>query len=550
MTEDTTRRTDALARGLASLGRRAWDDAYDGLAAAHRTAPLDPPDAERLGQVAHLVGRDAESAEHLEHAHQAFLRAGDVEGAARCAFWLGFRLQFLGERARGSGWIARARRLLDDAGLDSVLRGYLLLPGAIGRVFAGDTEHAYAAFQRAVDVGERFGDAGLVVLARHGQGRTLIRQGRIGDGIALLDEVMVSVTADDLAPDVVGVVYCGVLDACFEICDLRRAQEWTAVLHDWCASQPGLVAHRGQCLLRRAEIMQWHGAWPDALDEATRACDRLVGPPGQAAAGAAFYQCGELHRLRGDFARAEAAYEAASRWGHVPQPGLALLRLAQGDVDGAATAVDRAIDEARTVQARARALFACVDVRLAAHQLPAARAAADALSALAATLAAAPVDAPLLHALAAHAEGAVRLAEDGPLAALAALHDALARWRELDAPYEAARVDALLARAHAAFGDPDAARAAREAARGAFHRLGAVTDLARLTETAEPRGPLTPRELEVLRRLATGRTNRAIAADLAISEKTVARHVANIFTKLALTSRAAATAYAFRHGLA
>jgi DNA-binding NarL/FixJ family response regulator len=548
-------RTDALDRAREAFERRAWGEAYAVLLAAHRAAPLEPADLERLARVAHLVGRDAESLDHLAAAHQEYLRHGDAEGAARCAFWLGYALQFQGEPARGGGWLARARRLLDEAGEgpECALRGYLLLPDGVRRLLEGDGDGAYDTFRRALEVGERCGDAALVTLARQGQGRTLVRAGRVDEGMALLDEVMVAVTADELPPDIVGQIYCSVLDACHEVCDLRRAREWTAALSAWCASQPDLVAHRGVCLVRRAELLQLHGAWPDALEEATRACDRVGNLPGNAAGGA-FYQCGELHRLRGEFARAEQAYREASRQGRAPQPGLALLRLAQGECEAAAAAIASALDEARDLQTRARVLGASVEIHLAAGQVAPAREGADALAAIAAG-----VPSPFLRALAAHAAGAVLLAEGEPRAAAAALRDALACWRELDAPYEAARVGALLGRAHRALGDEDAARMELDAAREVFQRLGAAPELARLQPPRERAGggggkgargaPLTARELEVLRQLATGRTNRAIADALAISERTVARHVANIFSKLALSSRAAATAWAYQHAL-
>jgi DNA-binding CsgD family transcriptional regulator len=549
MVQESRSRNDALDRGRESFDRRAWGDAYARLAAATRAGPLEPEDTERLAMAAHLVGRDAESTDIWARAHREFLNREDTEGAARCAFWLGFRLLFQGERARSGGWLARARRLLDEARRDSVVLGYLLLPAAIRRLEEGDGAGAHAVFGEAAEVGRRFGDTDLVTLARHGQGRALIRQNQLAAGVALLDEVMVAATAGELSPSIVGDVYCSVLEACHEICDLHRAQEWTAALSDWCASQPELIAHRGQCLVRRAELLQLHGAWPDAMDEAQRACERLSDQPGRLAAGAAFYQRAELHRLRGEFSKAEEAYRQAGQRGRPPQPGLSLLWLAQGRGDAALAAVCRAVDEPHDRQTRARVLGACVEIMLAANQVASARAAADELAEIAAGL-----DAPLLRALSTQAAGAVLLAEGAPRAALPALRRASTIWRELDAPFEAARVGVLLGQAHRELGDDDSADMETDAARQIFRRLGAAPDLARVetlprAAAATRRGPLTTREVQVLRLVATGKTNRAIADDLVISEKTVARHVSNIFTKLALSTRAAATAYAYRHEL-
>jgi DNA-binding NarL/FixJ family response regulator len=534
----------SAAAGREAFARGAWGTAYAQLSAADAEAPLAPNDVERLAVAARLVERDAEGIALLERAHGELLADGDTEGAARTAFWLGFQLLFAGEGARSAGWLARAARLLDDAGRESVVRGYLRMAAAIRCIGAQQYDAARAAFGEAVAIGARFGDTTLVLFARMGEGRALIKQGHITDGVALLDEVMVGATAGEIAAPSVGDVYCAVLDACHEIYDLRRAQEWTDALSRWCASNPELVAHRGQCLVHRAEVLQLHGAWPDALDEARRACERLADRPGRRAAGAANYQRAELHRLRGELAEAEAAYREASACGQSPQPGLALLRLAQGQRDAAAAAIRGAMTEVRARAARARVLGAAVEILLAAGDVASARAAAAELAEIASAL-----DAPYLHALADQAAGAVCLAADDTQPALGALRRAAARWRELDAPYEAARVGVLVAEALATLGDRDTAALERDAARAVFQRLGAALDLARLETPRGAPSPLTARELEVLRLVATGRTNRHIADELAISEKTVARHIANIFLKLSLSTRAAATAYAYEHEL-
>jgi DNA-binding CsgD family transcriptional regulator len=376
----------------------------------------------------------------------------------------------------------------------------------------------------------------------------LIRLGKTAEGVMLLDESMVAVTADEISPIIVGGVYCSVIAACRDIFDLRRAQEWTAALNDWCASQPDAVHLRGFCCVHRAEMMQLHGAWPDAMREAERACDRLAEPPVHPAAGEALYQQAELHRLRGDFAKAEDAYRQASQFGRKPYPGLAQLRLAQGQVDAATAAIRRVLDESPHYT-KPRVLPAYVDIMLAAHDVPAARAAAEELTAIAAEL-----DAPFLRAVSAQAIGAVLLAEQDARGALTALRRAWTLWRELDAPHDAARTSVLVAIACRALGDDDGVNMELDAARQIFTQLGAAPELGRLEELARERTPkaiggLSAREVQVLRLVATGKTNRAIAAELRISEKTVARHISNIFVKLGLSTRAAATAYAYQHDL-
>jgi ATP/maltotriose-dependent transcriptional regulator MalT len=414
---------------------------------------------------------------------------------------------------------------------------------------AGNGAAALATFREAEGIGSRFGDQDLVIMARHGQGRALVRLGRRSEGVALFDEVMTALTAGDASPIIVGTVYCSVIEGCQEIFDLRRAHEWTAALTHWCAAQPDLVPYRGQCLVRRAEMMHLHGAWDDALVEAERACEELTRPRPHPARGAALYELGELHRLRGDFEKAEAAYRGASELVRSPQPGLAQLRLAQGQIEAAYAAIRRMAAEASEPRTRVSVLAACVDISLAARDVGTARAAADELSGIARQL-----DAPYPRAVSAHAQGAVFLAEGDPRAAVSAIADSLTTWQDLDAPYEGARARVLLGQAYRALGDNDAAATELETARRTFESLGAAPDATRidapgLDHTPADSGRLSGRELQVLGLLATGRTNRAIAERLGISEKTVARHVSNIFTKLGLSTRAAATAYAYEHDL-
>jgi DNA-binding CsgD family transcriptional regulator len=539
---------DPLDQGRRSFAGQAWADAYAQLSAADRHHPLEPEDLERLATAAYLTGRNDDGADIGARAHHEFLRRGEVERAVRCAFWVGYSLLEQGEHARGGGWLARARRLLDDHQLDCVEQGYLLYPGALQALLGGDAATAGAGFDEVARIGDRFGDPDLVALSRLGLGATRLAEGATTVGVALLDEAMVAVEAGEVSPVVAGIVYCAVIESCQEIYDLRRAQQWTASLTRWCAAQPDLVPYHGQCLVHRSEIMALQGAWPDAMDEARRAAERLSAPPGHPAAGLAFYQQGELHRLRGELTRAEEAYRQASQWGRDPQPGLALLRLAQGQADTAGAAIRRVVEEASDGVSRSRLLPGQVEILLAAGDVPAAGAAAAELTRLADGL-----GAPFLTAVAAHAQGAVLLAEGDPRAALAVLRGAWLAWQDLEVPYQAARVRVLIGLACRELGDQDGAEMELDAARWVFRQLGAAPDLARVESlsqrAAAGSGGLTARELQVLRLVAAGATNKAIAADLFISERTVDRHLSNIYAKLGVSSRAAATAHAYQHGL-
>ena len=358
----------------------------------------------------------------------------------------------------------------------------------------------------------------------------------------MLDEAMVAAVGAELSPIVTGLVYCSVIDGCQEIYALRRAQEWTAALSHWCEEQPDMVAFTGRCLVHRAEILQLHGAWQDALDEARRAGGRLTRAAGQAA-----YRRGELHRLRGELGEADEAYREANRHGTQPQPGLAVLRLAQGHGDAALAAIRRALSETSDPVARIRLLPAAVEIMLAADEHDVARAACTELAQLEPRFASV-----LLAALAAGARGAVDLASGDARAALTALRRSERAWEDIGAPYERARVCVLIGLACRALGDADSAALELESAHDVFVALQAAPDAARvdgLLSRPQPVHGLTPRELEVLRLVAAGETNKAIAATLVLSERTVDRHVSNIFTKLGISSRTAAAAYAYRHEL-
>ena len=538
-----------IERGRAGYARQAWREAWQALAAADRQSALDGSDLERLALSAYLLGRDDEYLDALDRAHSAFLAAGENRRAVRCALWLGVRLLFRGETGRSTGWLARAQRLLEHEQHDCVERGYLLLPLVNQQMDAGAFDAAYAAATRAAEIGDRFVDADLSACARHLQGRVLIELGQVARGVALLDEAMLAVATGQLSPMVSGLTYCSVIDGCQQAHAFRRAREWTDALHAWCAAQPDMVAFSGVCLAHRAEIMQLRGAWADAIEEAQRAVERCEQVRNRRAAGAALYQQAEVHRLRGAFAAAEDAYANASRCGLDPQPGLALLRAAQGQGRAAATAINRALCATSGALRRARLLPAYVEIMLAQNDVDAARGACDELEDIAGQCASDELD-----AMAAHARGTIELASGDALAALVAARRAQHGWQQAEAPYMVARVRLLAALACRALGDHDGAGLEFDAARTAFEQLGAAADLARVAALENPAaspGPhgLTRRELQVLRLLATGRTNKVIAVELFLSEKTIDRHVSNIFVKLGVQSRAAATASAYEHNL-
>jgi DNA-binding CsgD family transcriptional regulator/tetratricopeptide (TPR) repeat protein len=539
-----------LERGRGSCERGAWREAYEALSSADRSEPLRAKDLESLATCAYMLGRDDEYVAALERSHQVHLDAGETLAAARAAFWVGMQLMLGGEMGRGSGWLGRAQRLVESEPEECAESGYLLMPLAFQREAMGEIDGAVQAAADAAAIAQRFGDRDLFGLAVHMQGHLLVKAGRIAEGLGLLDEAMVAVTTGELSPITSGIVYCGLIMGCQAAYEPRRAQEWTEALTRWCERQPDMVAFSGRCHVHRAEIMQLKGAWSDALDEARRATRRAsLGNHRHALAEAAYVQ-GEVHRLRGEFTAAEEAYREASGYGREPQPGLALLRLAQGNVQAALAAIGRVLGEGGSAADRGKLLPACAEIALAAGDLEAARAACDELAAMAEGH-----EVGVLGAILAQTRGAVELQAGDARAALLALREAWRVWDEVEAPYEAARVRALIGAACGALGDHESAALELEAARRTLVELGAAPDIARLDALAGDGGAphdsqrLTARELEVLRLVASGKTNREIAARLVLSERTVDRHVSNIFAKLGVSSRSAATAYAYEHAL-
>jgi DNA-binding CsgD family transcriptional regulator len=544
-----------LLRGRACYERGEWNDAFESLALEDESQPLGLDDLHRLAWSAGLSARDEHMLAAQERLYHGYLEASQNLAAARAAFWTGFRLLARGEAARASGWLTRAQHLIEQHAQDCVEQGYLLLPAAQRHINSRELEQALECAERAGVIGERFAERDLIAFARNLQGRALLALGRVEQGLAMLDESMVAVTSGELSPVVTGIVYCSSIVSCHRVFAFERVREWTVALTEWCAAHPQLGMFTGHCLVHRAEVMELAGSWAEAVEEARRAVQRCVRDIERDAAGRAHYLQAEIHRVRGEFSSAESAYREASRCGFEPQPGLALLRLAQGDVDAAANASRRMIAATREHLARTRFLPAHVEIMLAKGEVDEARAASRELDE-----AAAIINTDVLRAIAAHAAGSVSLAAGNAQAVLEPVRRAFVFWQQLGAPYLAARLRVLLARACAALADVEGARLELECAFEVFEWLGARPDIAAVESLmtslddlrkSVPRriSGLTEREVQVLRLIASGKTNKAIARELSLSEKTVDRHVSNIFAKTDVNSRAAATAFAYEHKL-
>lgn len=531
------------AEALAEQGR--WTDVRLLLGAVDPDE-LGPEEHELLAVASGLTEHD-QCEVCWERAHVAWLELGDLRRAARCAFWLGM---FLVDRRRqvapAMGWLQRGLRLVEEADLDCVERWMFQVPTAM-QALSRDPATAQSMFEEIADAGSRFSDAEVTALARLGLGQARIRLGDVPAGVTLLDEAMAAVLAGDTQPMAAGIIYCGVILECRRAFDVRRAREWTKALSDWCDRQQGLVPFLGQCLVHRSEVAQLGGDWSAAWDEAEAACDRLADPGGDPLLGMALYQRAELRRLRGEFADAERDYRRAAELGRRAEPGLQLLQLATGNTYEAVTAIRRARADAHGRVQRARILAAFAEIMLAAGHATTARDAVDELSVLADEF-----TSPVLQATAAHWDAAVLLAEGDLEAALRATTRSEQLWQQVGAPYELACLRLLRADVCEQLEDTATAEVDRSTARSVLESLGATAVLpGRAAGTGEGApGGLSSREVEVLRLVARGLTNRQVADELVISEKTVARHLSNIFTKIDVSSRAAATAWAFTNGVA
>jgi DNA-binding CsgD family transcriptional regulator len=537
-----------LERGREEYQRHDWAAAYASLLAADRAAALGVEDLDRLAWAAELSGDVEAFLKATERIYEVHLAEGASRAAAKAAFWVGFRAMSLGEAGRANAWLGRAQRLVEGESSECAEQGFLLLPVAFRHHLAGQLEPALAVAGEAAAIGDRVGDEDLSAFGRTIQGRALVRLGQIDRGMALLDESMLAATANRLSPVFTGLIYCTVIASCQRVYAIERAREWTAALSVWCESEPRAVAFQGPCLIHRAELLQIGGAWPEAIEEARHAHSR-VRPGDRSARSDARYQEGEIHRLRGAYEEAERCFKEASAHGHEPQPGLALLRLGDGQREAAQSAIRRVVAETHDPLSEAKLLPAAIEIHLAVGDVASAREACARLDEIAARFAT-----EVLGALAAHGRGRIHLAEGDAQAALGPLRRAFWVWQKVGAPYLAARVRVDLARACQALGDGEGARMELEVARAVFEELGAGPDVAALgtlpgAPAAKPPHGLTQRELQVLRLVAAGQTNKLIARQLFLSEKTIDRHVSNIFVKVNVGSRAAATAWAYEHHL-
>jgi len=546
MEEGVAERIADIDRAREAADQSSWSDAYE---LFHGLDPslLTPKDWERFADAAWWLGQLDESRDARQRAYTGFSETGDDRSAGWAAGRLCLDHFQREETAIGAGWLARMLRHAQNLP-DCVELGWsALLQGTVS-YFGGEIDAAMPLAERAARFGQRFADRDLLGTAINLQGLILISQGRVPRGVAMLDEAMTSVVAGELSDYYTGAIYCSVIWACLELADVRRAAEWSEAAEVWVETIPLESPYPGMCRINRATVASLRGEWPEAEAEALRAAEELSYAPPLVAE--ALYQAGDIRRRLGDLAGAEEAFERAAELGLEPQPGLALLRLAQGKVDAAIAALRvAATSDSTSPLGRARLLWALVDAALAAGDVETARSAGEELDAIAER-----VDAVVLDASACTVRGSIRLAEGDGEGALDALRRASRLWQQLKLPYEAARARMLFGLALRAAGDEDDARLELRAALSAFERLGAAVDAVRTSDllaepAALPRG-LTARETEVLRLVAAGKTNRDIAVELVISEHTVARHLQNMFVKLDVSSRAAATAFAYEHGLA
>ena len=468
---------DPLEAGRAAVQRGAWQEAYELLTPV---APsLERGDLEALAEAAFWTGKLDEAVELRERAQAAYLEAGDKEHAALLALAISRDHAMKGDFSISNGWHAKAQRLLADLE-PSIAHGYLAIGKAMGEMIEGDLEGSIASADSAFELGKQFSDPNLQAMALVTKGRMLVLRGDVADGLALLDEATASAVGGGLQPWTTGFVYCVTITSCNGVGDYRRAAEWTKAANRWC-ERSDLAGFPGACRVHNATITRLQGDWPRAEEQALQACEELQGFDAWTTA-AGFYEIGEIRRRRGDFAAAEDAYRQAKEWGRDPQPGLALLRLAQGKTDAAASGINRSLSSGTDPLGRLRRLPAKVEIALAGGDLKGARAAAEEMETVADMFKLGETRAPAFEAAVCLAWGQIRLAENDASGAVPALERAAEVWREVGAPYEVAEAQMLLGIALRRSSDEDGACDELRAAKAAFERLGAALAAERVAE--------------------------------------------------------------------
>jgi ATP/maltotriose-dependent transcriptional regulator MalT len=538
--------SDLLAAGRDSYTRRDWPGAYRAFSSIRQRRELDTDDLHALGDAAWWLGLIKETLIISEECYRRYLQEGRPLRAAMDALDAGFSWILRGESAIGSGWLSRARQLLADQP-PCAEQAFLIWMDASEALAAGDLDAALVAARQVQEAGQQFASPSLTSLGLLSEGMVAIQRGQLKRGFGLLDEAMLPVLAGQVQPEWAGNIYCQMMAVCHDLADFNRARQWTTATQRWCEELSSAVMFLGICRMHRVQLLQLGGQWTRAEAEASVACTELAEMNLEVVA-EAHYQRAELLRLKDDLPAADREYRRAEELGRNPQPGLALLHLAQGQVDQAAADLRAALAEVPAATApRARLLVTQAEIALAEGDLATAIQADRELAEIADRF-----PTPGFTAWSHHTSGTIALAQDHVQEALDRLQAALQAYGELEAPYHAARVRVLMADAFDRLGDAKAAAAERDSAVAVFAQLGARHELRLLVNRRQPpyrAVGLTEREAEVLSQIAAGRTNKEVAATLVLSEKTVARHLANIYLKLGVTSRTAAASWAYRHGM-
>jgi class 3 adenylate cyclase len=492
-----------------ALQGHRWSEAFDLLSQADREGVLEPEDLEALAQAAWFNARADLAVEAKERAFKAHLDGGNTTRAAALAFDISREYMMQRKSSIASAWSSRGERLLKGEP-ESFANGYLALSQSRAAQAAGDFDRAIELAASVVELGGRFGDTDLQAWGLLQQGQLLITLGRTDEGFPLMEEATIAAVNGELSPFTTGVAYCSMIAVCRDTTDYRRAGEWTDAAHRWCERQ-AINGFPGICRVHRAEIVGLQGALERAEQELRQATQELAAYNATPPLADGLYALGEVRMRMGDLEGAEDALRQAHSLGRAPQPALALIRLSEGKVRAAATAINSAVaGETWDLWARARLLPAQAEIAIAAGDPTTARAAAEELSGISETY-----GSPALHATKHDAWGRVLLAEGDADAAISELRTAMKHWQEVGAPYEVASDRVVLASALRGLEDADQADLELEAAKAEFERLGANLGVAMATDAiraAAERGaaPLSTRKTFVFTDIV-GSTNLAEA---------------------------------------